>query len=355
VLLSLATGGGNWMRQLAKITVPRPDGPRVIELLHGDLAAIPPEHRVDVLVVSAFPNDFLPTPTSLIGALDRKGLSVEALSHDKLVDLRQQFSCWLSKPVPRQFPFRHVLCIESGWRGTLPEITDDLFRALAPYLLTEFPNSSVAMPLIGTGDQGWNEDQMLRMILKAGLGWIQRGLPLRLLKIVVRGEEAAKRAHVTFAEVQQQQESPLESLSEVPSAEGYDVFLSYAREESNTAQYMVKRLRTQIGQVKVFFDQESMRQGTSWTMQLATALDVSHRVVALYSPSYWQSKNCQMEFMAALARQNDTNAEILFPIYLREATIPYLFQTLQHVDCRVDDRLKVGEACDRLLSSLREA
>ncbi|MDR6305795.1 hypothetical protein GGQ85_003520 [Nitrobacter vulgaris] len=81
------------MRLLEELTVVRPDEPRKIELLQGDLTCIPQEHAVDVLVVSAFPNDYLPTQGSLIGALHRAGLSVGDLARDKQADLRQQFSC----------------------------------------------------------------------------------------------------------------------------------------------------------------------------------------------------------------------------------------------------------------------
>ena len=104
------------MRLLATHVVSSGDDEKYIRLYHGDLAAIPPDERVDLLVVSAFPNDYTPTPTSLIGALQRKGVSVLALSTDKAADLRGAFSCWLSKDLSAQFPsagFRRILCFEA--------------------------------------------------------------------------------------------------------------------------------------------------------------------------------------------------------------------------------------------------
>jgi hypothetical protein len=51
-----------------------------IELYYGDLLEQTAEDGVDILVISAFPNDYAPTANSVIGTLDRIGVSVSELA-----------------------------------------------------------------------------------------------------------------------------------------------------------------------------------------------------------------------------------------------------------------------------------
>jgi hypothetical protein len=89
------------MELIDTITVRHQGHERCVMLFVGDLAAIPEREAVDVLIVSAFPNDYVPTRTSLIGALARVGVSVANLAQHKEVDLRRFSSCWLSRPIER--------------------------------------------------------------------------------------------------------------------------------------------------------------------------------------------------------------------------------------------------------------
>jgi hypothetical protein len=207
------------------------------------------------------------------------------------------------------------------------------------------------MPLIGAGDQGWPPKEMLETILQAAIGWLKRGLPLKLLKIVVRGHQTALNAANVFNSFKELHGTHVDQ-STADEQQSHHVFMSYAREEADMASFVTQKLKNQQRDVNFFLDQANLREGLFWPMQIADALDSAHRVVALYSPNYWSSKNCQMEFLAALARQNDTGDSILFPIYLLEAKIPYMFRNLQYADCRVNDLLKVADACSRLAEHL---
>ena len=203
------------------------------------------------------------------------------------------------------------------------------------------------MPLIGAGDQGWPASQMMEAILKAAISWINRGLQLRLLKIVVRSQAIAESALQQFREMQAQH-----SALETNQRSEFDLFISYCHKDSHAAETIVRGVQSTRPQARIFCDKSSLRAGASWLMQVAESLDNSKRVAALYTPDYWRSASCKDEFTAALARQNDIGQTVLFPIYYRSAAIPYLFRNLEYIDCRESNGLKLTEACHALGNSL---
>jgi hypothetical protein len=76
------------------------------------------------------------------------------------------------------------------------------------------------------------------------------------------------------------------------------------------------------------------------------------RVAPRFTPHYWSSNFCKDGFTAALAPQQDTGEQVLFPIYPRSAKIPYLFRNIQFADCREDDVAKLSDVCAALCNSL---
>lgn len=318
---------------------------RRIELYWGDLSFLPAEHAVDILVVSAFRNDYMPTPSSLIGALTRNGISVYALSFAKSHDMREEFSCWLSHPV-RVSSFKRILCIESGWRGSPPEIADDLFRALAPTTLTNVPTKTVAMPLIGAGDQGHGAAEMLEAVLLAAVGWFRRGMPIEVLKIVAYSTDAASQAKERFLEIKQ---ADAGKRREDPA---WDVFLSYSSSDAPAADRILRSLTESRLGIRVFRDRQALELGASWIMQVAHAIDSAHCVLALYTPDYWDSIFCKDELSAAYVRQATAETKILYPNFYRDANIPSFFQALHFTDCREADLGKLAGACSDICASL---
>src|SRR5687768_9083871 len=192
------------MKLLSQISIERSQGNGVIQLLQGDLSAIPTEHATDLLVMSAFPGDYIALEGSLIYALNKKGLSVEALAMDKETDLRNQLNCWLSKPLSlddqQKFNFKKILCFEPGEKIKEPqEVVSDIFRCINTFAFDE-ENNEIAMPIIGTGFQQVPIDKMLPALLQACCFWLKNGLPLQCIKLVVHSNEKAKQSLNLFNE-----------------------------------------------------------------------------------------------------------------------------------------------------------
>lgn len=81
---------------------------RRISIYQGDLSRIPAEHACDLLVISAFPNDYTPIRGTLMEALHAQGVSVGELARDKAYDMRETSAFWLSHPLKERFPAAHT-------------------------------------------------------------------------------------------------------------------------------------------------------------------------------------------------------------------------------------------------------
>ena len=341
------------MELLDRLEVRQGAETRSIELYRGDLADLKPDEAVDILVVSAFPDDYSPTPSSLIGALWVRGVSVASLARSKAVDLRQTSSCWLSSPLhskPPGIAFDRILCFEPRVRGNPPEVVGDIFRCLVPFLGPQAMGTTVAMPLVACGDQGTPIDAMLRPLLEAAFNWMSHGLQLSRLKIVVYSPGEAAKAAAVFATLKTSYASPAAVAAPGPAplrglrqlcAQGLGRGLGPHR-----------RAERRGKDVRVFLDRTAIDAGAAWQREIYAALEKCRRVIAVFSPAYLESKRCQEEYNIAHCRQIDSGAAILFPIFLYSASLPYYMKMVQHVDCREGDVERLRSCCGTFLSAI---
>lgn len=310
------------------------------------------DEKVDLLVVSAFTNDYIPTNTSLIGALYKKGLSVAVLAQSKEKDLRSDFSCWLSQEISPTNPglrFRRILCFEPMVRGEPPELVGDIFRAITPILGEKSDISSVAMPIVAAGDQGYSISTMLVPLLDAAIQWMEEGLPLDCIKIVAHSEEQGREAIRVFSQrktLYQQSESLSQAQIE------YDVFISYARENNKEMELFEKELIRLHPNIRIFLDRKDIDIGSPWQPQIFESLDKCRKVVVFFSPDYLKSKVCKEEFNISWIRCRETDQEILFTLYLYSANLPTYMRYRSYFDCREGDETKLRTASSKLLAVL---
>lgn len=340
------------MKSLASIEVHGHQSKRV-ELCQGDLTDLAVGEEFDLLVVSAFPNDYIPTPSSLIGALYRRGLSVQTLSTDKDIDLRETFSCWLTKeftPDDPRLRFRRILCFEPLVRGSPPELVGDIFRALTPILAERSDIRTIAMPVLAAGDQGYPLAQMLKPLLEASLHWLEIGLPLKCIKIVTHSESQKREALELFSK---RKDEYSRSVPKVDSKRvDYDVFISYSRSNAKESEALEKALRESRPNLRIFVDRKALDIGSAWQPEIFETLDRCRKVVALLSPDYLGSKVCKEEFNIAWIRGREINEDIIFPVYLFSAQLPTYMKYKSYFDCREGDSSKIADASKNLLAAL---
>ncbi len=171
-------------------------GLRVVEVWWGDVTRL--AFDADVLVVSAFRDDYLATSGSTIGSLHRVGVSLRDLAASPAIDLRSTTGAWLSEPVG-SLGIGRILCVERAIgdldpgafirRGLLTLSILDAVDAGSP----QSPSGrTVAMTLLGTGDQGLGEDAVTALI-DGARETLHRAVNLARLCLVVYEEARAAR------------------------------------------------------------------------------------------------------------------------------------------------------------------
>jgi len=343
------------MKLLEQITViDRQSQKHTIDLINGDMTGLTHDNGADVLIVSAFPDDYTPTASSLIGALNRIGISVEALSRDKLEDKRESTYCWTSKQIRNDksdVPFQYILCYEPPASLHPAEAVGNIFRCLASYAGTGMPITSVAMPLISTGDASIPMVDMIEPLVNTAINWMSNGLPIERLMIVEHSETKAMEMKGALSLLKRMHERSSFNLT---ARKDYDVFISYCQLNSEEADFLHNELEMSNPGIKIFMDRIELEPGIAWQQKIFNSLIRCRRIVTLYSPQYLASKACQEEFNIAQLLHL-SKKDVLFPVYIYNADpLPDYMTFWQYIDCREADRTKIRNACNKLLNTFHK-
>lgn len=395
------------MKLLSQIIVHRQQNDATIQLLQGDLTAIPPEHAADILVVSAYPGSYEPYSKTLMAALYQKGVVVGELAKDKEIDLLSQLGCWLSKPLneeqQKQFHFKQILCFEPG--NELHEdktVVGNIFRCINAFAF-EKQNNIIAMPVVASGNQKVSFDKMLPAIVEAAIFWLDNGLPLQSLKLVLYSDEQVAVGFPLFEKIKHDYEfsvrvkekpdsfSPFsknsvqKSVREINKIQGnelfneaidsdfsgetdypvaeksddsgtktedsYDLFISYAHTHSDLINSFVEHLKQKNNKLKIFYDKDSIPPGGLWIKQISDTIQKSKKVLVFLSPDYDKSPVCWDEFQCAKLLEYNRKKAVIQTIYLYkyEDEMPLIMGIYSYLDCREGDIEKLQAAISKLV------
>lgn len=398
----MENGWKRLMKLLSQIIIPRPEGNASIQFLYGDLTAIPKEFAVDILAISAFRGDYRTNRKTLMNALFNVGISVAALAKDKEVDLVNQLSCWLSKPLTNEqqarFNIKKILCFEPV--GNVEDVDTEvgnLFRAINTFAI-DVHHDDIAMPVLTTGDRGFPLETMLPALLDTAIFWLETGLPLKSLKLVLHRDEQVNKGLPIFEKVRrlfalkQSEETRLmneeevltntraigteslpkldfalreisqrvvsrnladgmlgmnESLSEPAQSQStkeYDYFISYSHKHTAAVQEFVNALRARKPSLRIFYDRSSIPTGGLWIRMISDAIQHSKNVICVLTPEYSQSKVCWDEFQCAYIMEGRKKLMIRTINFCNDADLPPMMAIYSYIDCTEGDVEKLKGA-----------
>lgn len=314
------------MKLLDSIQVANERGSAIIELCHGDLTEMGAGAEVDFLVISALPDHYIPTRSTLIGALDQKGISVAEMARKKAVDLRAWCCCWMSCDITVSSTglcFKRIFCFEPGGRGDPPALVEDLFRGLAPFLNDRQPSYVVAMPLLGAGMQGVPIPAILGAIIRTAHRWIKFGLPIRRLQIVEVSDLKVPWMLDEFTLVKRALEKE-HQIGIAPARKGPRTIrhtIIYAPEDIEFRDELMKSLQTLRRQSTIEVWHEGLLlPGTDVDGEIGRHLKDDDVILLLMSPDFLASDRCMKQAEDALKRHKLREVRLI-PVLVRPCTV----------------------------------
>lgn len=388
--------------------------PAVIQLLHGDLAAIPEQYAIDVLVVSAFPNSYTPNPGTLFASLNQQGLDMQKIAaQGKEEDQRDHLGCWLSRELPNDLAarlrFKRILCFEPSYppflenshleADDIPASVAYVFRCLNHFIVPghgsggslDFHISSVAMPLLATGNQRVPVDQLLPRLLEAAIFWLEQGLPLERLNIVAFKPEDVPAVDAVFRRTKSAYEKRADKVAgrtaavaepsgvrgsrlpqipsrdvmresgprlgadlvaaDSPASTSFEVFVSYAHKQEQDVTQFVEALKQHVPPHRIFFDRTAIPTGGQWIRLLSDAVQKCRWFVAVLSPDYTASPVCWDEFQCAKLMEYTTRQSIIKTIRLYKVdALPPIMGIYSYADCIEGDLQKLRASAKTILA-----
>ncbi|XP_013414543.1 uncharacterized protein LOC106176622, partial [Lingula anatina] len=326
------------LRHASSIIVKTADGDREIQLLFGDITKLSVQEKVDVIMVSAFPGDYIPCQRSLIGALKRNlDISVKHLARDKEEDLRANFHCWWSKLLPSHLPYRRLLCFERTMKSTghPAALVGDVFRCLVAVFNNK--ESTVIAPLLASGVQSFDPKMMLKAMLDAAVNWIKAGLPMSCLKLVVfahRPDEINLEKHELW-NVFESMKKKYETVTMMPEEPQirYDIYLSYSIEDEDKVKQIEGVLKEEKKDIRIFSQVQALREDQVWQQEIYEVMITCVRVVTFLSPAFLASPECLEKYNLAVCCNRKTARHLLAPFYIESIpTFPTYMCLVQYMD-----------------------
>lgn len=239
-----------------------------IRVFHSDLTLS--DTKYDVVICSAFKNDYYPVKDTLIGALDyNKNISLFELAKNPEINLKD-FGGWLSKETNTSF--KRIACIEifslediymykDSHHIHIDKLLSQTFSTMS-YIIKQavfkgIKIEKIALPLLGTGNQGIEMEYVIPPLLTECISLLKE---LDLLKEIDFYEIDYDKAKY-FADNLK--------ISFIPSLKP-DVFISYSTKNVNIALEIAEILKE--NNISYWMAPESIPPTSDYVKEISKAL-----------------------------------------------------------------------------------
>lgn len=189
-------------------------GYKKIELHHEDLSCL--SFSIDLLVVSSFEDKYGPLKNTLPGFLyENCGINLRELRDHAQIDLRNSLSTWMTGEF-EGFAFKRIALIEMRGGGFgKPDVEQkfkNLFSLIALALMQEIKITSIALPILGSGNQRLNPDEVLRYLLPTAIRSLENLTFLEKICFVEINEKKIELLDSAMNDLLNRKEEDLQSL-----------------------------------------------------------------------------------------------------------------------------------------------
>ena len=267
---------------------------KTLELICGDLCDLQPE--CDVVVCSAFKGDYMPSRSSLIGALhSKRGIDVEQLARQPELDFRTT-GCWLSRDTGAVY--RRIACVElislmdslRKKEQSCNTIIQKSFSTLR-FLLEQAHFSgirveTIALPLLGTGNQGIDLTYVSTPLLTQCKSILQTNPGVQCIRIYERDADKANAM------------ADLMTRMLTPASRTCQVFISYSSKQQSIAAEIRHTLES--NSISCWMAPDSIPTGDNYLSVIPLALEQVDVLLLILTPDSENSRWVQKEVGSAV-------------------------------------------------------
>lgn len=274
------------MEDLYSTLVTTDFGEKTIQVYNCNILDFP--EPIDILAVSAFVHGYSPTRGTVLGALDSVGISVRDLANQPEIDLRSLCNVWLSRQILRaRRGIRRIGCIEFTYGASFhPSYTSPdqgllhsvkaFFQMLDIASTYAIPMKTIALPLLGAGNQNISASILLIPILNECISFLKRNSNVERICFIEMNPMKAELIcdALRSSYVLNQTSLPVQKNSDRNLA-----FLSYASHDRAFADLLCKKLEKHG--VRVWYAPRDVKG--PYAAAIARAIEESTHFVVLLS------------------------------------------------------------------------